>query len=193
MDARIGQMRSNYKLREYEFTIQSASKLLDMEKTPNEIKNECHLLKGKSYIFLNRDSLALKELKEVLLLKGTEMASEAKYLMAEFYYNKKDNIKSQSIIMDLVNEDPGYDYWITKAFMLLSDNFVAINDNFQAKETLQSIIDNSDDKKAIEESKMKLQKIIDEEKAIEEKFRQNVEEIKFDVQEVKDNEEIPQE
>jgi len=89
--------------------------------------------------------------------------------------------------MDLVNEDPGYDYWITKAFMLLSDNFVAISDNFQAKETLQSIINNSEDNNAVEESKVKLQKILDEEKALEDKFKREVEELKFDVEEVKDN------
>ena len=90
--------------------------------------------------------------------------------------------------MDLVNDDPGYDLWITKAFMLLSDNFVAIGDNFQAKETLQSIIDNSEDANAVEESKIKLQKIIDDEKALEEKFKSEVEEMKFEIGEVKDNE-----
>jgi hypothetical protein len=95
--------------------------------------------------------------------------------------------------MELVNEDPGYDYWITKAFMLLSDNFVAIGDNFQAKETLQSIIDNSEDKNVVEVSKSKLQKILDIEKAIEDKFKSDADEIKFDVQEVKDNEEVLQE
>ena len=191
MEAVIGQMRSNFKLREYELTITHANKLLGMEKTTNEMKNECHMLKGKSYVALNRDSLALKELNDVIKLKGTELASEAKYIVAEYYYNKKENVKSQSLIMELVNEDPGYDYWITKAFMLLSDNFVAIGDNFQAKETLQSIIDNSEDATAVEEAKQKLQKIIADEKSLEEKFRHEAEEIKFEVNEVKDNEETP--
>lgn len=192
MEAVIGLMRSNFKLREYELAITNATKLLGMEKTPNEIKNESHLIRGKSYVALNRDTLALHELNEVIKLKGTEMASEAKYLMADFYYKKKDHVKSQSIIMDLVNEDPGYDFWITKAFMLLADNFVAIGDNFQAKETLQSIIDNSEDITAVAEANEHLQKIIADEKALEEKFRHEAEEIKFDVKEVRDNEELPQ-
>jgi hypothetical protein len=156
MDSRIGQMRSNFRLREYDLSISSASKLLEMEKTPNEIKTESHLTKGKSYLALFRDSLGLKELNDVLNPKGTEMAAEAKYNIAEYYFTKKNHVKSQEVIMDLVNEDPGYDYWITKAFMLLSDNFVAISDNFQAKETLQSIINNSEDNNAVEESKVKL-------------------------------------
>jgi len=187
MDSRIGQMRSNFRLREYDLSISSASKLLEMEKTPNEIKTESHLTKGKSYLALFRDSLGLKELNDVLVPKGTEMAAEAKYYIAEYYFTKKNHVKSQDVIMDLVNEDPGYDYWITKAFMLLSDNFIAISDNFQAKETLQSIINNSEDNNAVEESKVKLQKILDEEKALEDKFKREVEELKFDVEEVKDN------
>jgi len=187
VDSRIGQMRSNFRLREYDLSISSASKLLEMEKTPNEIKTESHLTKGKSYLALFRDSLGLKELNDVLIPKGTEMAAEAKYNIAEYYFTKKNHVKSQDVIMDLVNEDPGYDYWITKAFMLLSDNFVAISDNFQAKETLQSIINNSEDNNAVEESKVKLQKILDEEKALEDKFKREVEELKFDVEEVKDN------
>jgi hypothetical protein len=76
--------------------------------------------------------------------------------------------------------------------MLLADNFVAIGDNFQAKETLQSIIDNSEDTAAVAEANEHLQKIIADEKALEEKFRHEAEEIKFDVNEVRDNEELPQ-
>jgi len=52
-------------LREYDLSISSASKLLEMEKTPNEIKTESHLTKGKSYLALFRDSLGLKELNDV--------------------------------------------------------------------------------------------------------------------------------
>lgn len=37
---------------------------------------------------------------------------------------------------------PSYDYWIGKSFILLADNYVALKDTFQAKQTLQSLIDN---------------------------------------------------
>jgi len=42
----------------------------------------------------------------------------------------------------LVKDLPNYDYWVTKTFILLADNYVALKDNFQAKATLQSIIEN---------------------------------------------------
>jgi TolA-binding protein len=41
-----------------------------------------------------------------------------------------------------VKDLPNYDYWVTKTFILLADNYVALKDTFQAKATLQSVIDN---------------------------------------------------
>ena len=35
-----------------------------------------------------------------------------------------------------------YGYWNAKAYILLADNYVGLKDTFQAKATLQSIIDN---------------------------------------------------
>ena len=43
---------------------------------------------------------------------------------------------------DLAKEMPNYDYWVAKTYILLADNYVRLKDNFQAKATLQSIIDN---------------------------------------------------
>jgi Flp pilus assembly protein TadD len=45
-------------------------------------------------------------------------------------------------VFDLAKEMPNYDYWIAKTYILLADNYRALKDNFQAKATLQSIIDN---------------------------------------------------
>ena len=43
---------------------------------------------------------------------------------------------------DLAKEMPNYDYWVAKTYILLADNYVKLKDNFQAKATLQSVIDN---------------------------------------------------
>ena len=42
----------------------------------------------------------------------------------------------------MAKELPNYDYWIAKTYILLADDYVALKDNFQAKATLQSILDN---------------------------------------------------
>jgi hypothetical protein len=56
---------------------------------------------------------------------------------------KQNNFKaSQNKCFEIINEVPSYDYWIGKSFILLADNYVSLKDTFQAKQTLQSIIEN---------------------------------------------------
>ena len=44
--------------------------------------------------------------------------------------------------MKLNHITPSYDYWIAKGFILLGDDYVALADTFQAKETYKSIVQN---------------------------------------------------
>jgi hypothetical protein len=41
---------------------------------------------------------------------------------------------------------PSHDYWVAKTYILIADNYVAMKDIFQAKSTLQSVIENYDEK-----------------------------------------------
>ena len=43
-----------------------------------------------------------------------------------------------------MNGDGDFPYWVTKALILLSDNYVELKDNFQAKATLKGVIGDSD-------------------------------------------------
>jgi hypothetical protein len=53
-----------------------------------------------------------------------------------------------------------YEYWVAKTFVLMADNYSAQSNAFQAKATLESIIQNYDgDKSIIEEAHAKLEKI----------------------------------
>ncbi|MFA6946043.1 MAG: hypothetical protein WC220_09085, partial [Pedobacter sp.] len=39
-----------------------------------------------------------------------------------------------------------HDYWVAKTYILIADNYVAMKDIFQAKSTLQSILENYENK-----------------------------------------------
>ncbi|HEY0670171.1 MAG TPA: tetratricopeptide repeat protein, partial [Sphingobacteriaceae bacterium] len=68
---------------------------------------------------------------------------------------------SEKTAYDLINKMPSHDYWVVKAYLLLADNFIAQKDIFQAKSTLQSIIDNyeGDEPDILPVAKEKLQKL----------------------------------
>ncbi|MEO5985248.1 MAG: hypothetical protein ABIP80_07050, partial [Ferruginibacter sp.] len=58
-----------------------------------------------------------------------------------------------------------YDYWVTKAYILLGDIYMQQKDYFNAKATYQSVADNANIAEIKAEAQQKLAKAIEEEKA----------------------------
>ena len=79
---------------------------------------------------------------------GGTLAAEAKYHVCEIAYNKEDYTSCEVLIMELVKQKPSYDYWLARGILLLGDNFTAQKDYFNAKHSVESVLDNYDgDKK----------------------------------------------
>jgi tetratricopeptide (TPR) repeat protein len=142
MDAISGQMQCNYALLRYGLAIQSAQKLLSLDKLTQNLATEAHIIIARSGYELGNKELAKKEYEETLKLSKNEMAAEAKYMLAmlEFENGKYDDCEKS--IFALSENFASYDYWVAKGFLLLSDVYVKKGNTFQAKQTLQSIIDN---------------------------------------------------
>jgi tetratricopeptide (TPR) repeat protein len=89
--------------------------------------------------------------------KKTVIGAEANYNIALIQYMRKDYKGSVKTIFEMNDNFGSFEYWVAKAFILLSDNYVAQKDYFQAKATLQSIIDeySKDDLKIIALEKLK--------------------------------------
>jgi TolA-binding protein len=107
-----------------------------------EDKFKTSLYAGKAYLQKGDTTVALKELNDVVEHTKTIAAAEADYNIANVQYLKHNYKTSQKTCFDLINKLASYDYWVAKTYLLLADNYVALKDTFQAKATLQSIIDN---------------------------------------------------
>jgi len=158
-EGRIGEMRCQWVIGNSTLANEAAKKVIDMEKIPNEIKCEAHLIIGKNYSEIKYYDLATKEFLSVTYLTTSEKNAEAKYNIAYIQFLAEQYKESQKTIFELINQSPGYDYWIGKGFILLSDNYVAMKDNFNAKYTLQALIDKSTNAELIAVAKEKLNKI----------------------------------
>jgi len=120
--------------------------------------------------------LAEKELREnnldqsYLLFKQArekftnQHGAKSLYYMALIDFNKDKLDDSKAKILEFGEDFSSYDYWFGKCFILLSDIYVKREDNFQAKATLNSVIDNFEHLEIIEEAKSKLAKLLEEEK-----------------------------
>jgi len=130
------------------------------EKSSEEDRNRAGLYAGKAQLLLADTAKAKKEFEGVVKATKSVAAAEALFNLAEVQYLQKDYKSSQKTCFQLINDMPNYDYWGAKSFILLADNYLALNDKVQAIATLKSIIDNYDGKDEIlETAKKKLDAI----------------------------------
>jgi TolA-binding protein len=139
LEAKIGQMRCLSKMAEYEACLMAAEKVLLAPKLGDEIKREAIFNKGKCYQALNDDDSALGAFNQVARNTKSEEGAQAKYLVAQIYYNKSQPEKSETVIFDYIEKGTPHQYWLARAFILLADIYHDRGENFQAMQYLESI------------------------------------------------------
>lgn len=70
------------------------------------------------------------------------MGAEAKYMIAQLQFDNEKLDDAEKSVFALSDTYASYDYWVAKGFILLADIYVKKDNIFQARQTLQSIIDN---------------------------------------------------
>jgi TolA-binding protein len=144
-EARIGKMRCYYLLKEYGNTIDAARMVLREEKLSDELTREAHYKIGKSFYEQDRFALALDEFQIVSQEVSSIEGAESKYRVAEINYIRKDYQQAEDEIFDFIEKNTPHQFWMAKSFILLSDVYLVKEDEFQAIQTLQSIIDYYED------------------------------------------------
>jgi len=71
-----------------------------------------------------------------------EHGAEAKYLLGELFYLAKEYKQCYETLVSLNTDFANYPEWVGKSYLLLSDNFLAVGDSFNAKAVLKSLVDN---------------------------------------------------
>ncbi len=147
-EARTGKMRCYYLLEEYGNAIDAARELLREEKIPEELVREARFDIAKSFYAQDRFALALEEFRQVSVEVSSLEGAESKYRVAEILYIRKDYQEAEEVIFEFIDQNTPHQYWMAKSFILLADLYLEKNDDFQAVQTLQSVIDyyeNTDD------------------------------------------------
>jgi len=153
-------MRSLWNLHDTLNVFAAAQKVLEISNLEIDIRNEAMMIKAKSALTLGKDSIAISTLNQIVKESRTEASSEARFIIANKAFLAGDYNKAESIVYDIIQQDPSYEYWVAKALVLSADIFMKTDNEHQAVATLQSIISNyHGDKALIEEAKGKLEAI----------------------------------
>ena len=161
-----GLMESYFQLKQYDSVSVYANLILEKGNVNASAQNMATLYLGKAAMEKGDYETAKDEFLNTLNTARDEYGAEAKYLLGKIFYLTKDYDQCYETLIGLNNDFSSYQEWVGKAFLLLADNFVAQEDDFQAKATLQSLIEHFPDPAVKEEARQKL-KAIEERQAAE--------------------------
>ncbi|MDR1006794.1 MAG: tetratricopeptide repeat protein [Bacteroidales bacterium] len=181
--AKMGRTRSLYNMNDYSKTIVCAKAALEASKLSVMEKDEVIYMLAKSYLGLNDTAAALNEFNKLKSSSNGEYAGEANYMFAQDLYNKEQYDASEKVIHS-ITANPSSEYWLAKAFILWGDIFHKRDNNLQAKQTYQSIIDNYDGAELVSLAKERYDAIIAEEEQAKTTNEQSIEQAKAQVDEV---------
>ncbi|HLR01065.1 MAG TPA: tetratricopeptide repeat protein [Sphingobacterium sp.] len=136
---------SYYEIGDFTEALKYADLVKEYEKSSEEDIALAHLYVGKVYLETNKEEEATKELNLAALKSHLEVGAEARYLVAEQQLEAKQYDKAIESAMDISDSFSSYDYWVAKGFILMADAYKGKGDDFQAKSTLESILDNYDE------------------------------------------------
>ena len=126
-------------------------------------QNKASLYLGKASMGKGDQEAAKDEFLSTINAAQDEYGAEAKYRLAEIFYNAKDYKQCNETLFSLNNDFASYTEWVGKSYLLLADSYLAMGDSYQAKATLRSLIDNFPLEEIKGNASAKLKKIDDEE------------------------------
>lgn len=155
LSALTGLMDANFISENYDSSIYYAQEIKNTGKIAIDAESRALLISGKSYYAKKEYDKAIDFFINTVNLAKDRSGAEAKYLIAEIQYKQKKHKQSLETLYQL-NNDFEYEDWIGKTFLLVADNFIALDEVFQAKATFNSIIENSSHQESVEKAKQKL-------------------------------------
>jgi TolA-binding protein len=158
-----GLMESHYLLAQYDSATTYAQIILEKGNVNAGAQNKASLYLGKAAMAKGDYDLAQDEFLNALNSAQDEHGAEAKYLLGEIQYLNKQHKQCYETLISLNTDFAAYPEWVGKSFLLLADNYLAMGDTFQAKGTLNSLIDNFPQENVKVVAREKLKKITDEE------------------------------
>lgn len=155
--AQIGLMRTYFKLGSQTEVLRYANEVLGDENIGEEVKGEANFYKAKALFETNKFNQALVVFEAVVTEQPvSKISAESAYHIALIKHKNAQYEDSKTDCFSIKNEYASYTYWVVKTFILLADNYKELDNIFQAKATLQSILNNySGDQTLIDEAQQK--------------------------------------
>jgi len=154
-----GLMENYFKLSQWDSSEVYADKILSNGNPMIDAQNKALLHKVKINQSKGKNSEAIDFAVQLMNNNRDEYAAEANYVLAEIQFTQKEYQQSLESCYGLNENFASYATWLNKSYLLIVENFIGLNEMFQAKATLQSIIDHSKDAATVAKAKARLEQL----------------------------------
>ena len=123
--------------------------------------NQALLYRGKAAYEQGDLERAREQFTRTVAAAKDENGAEAQYMLAKILYDQGQYSESIESLYELNKNFSIYEYWLGQSFLLVADNYIGLDETFQAEATLNSVIENSPVKEVVDEAKRRLKKVDD--------------------------------
>jgi TolA-binding protein len=119
LEAMRGLLRCQYQQQKWAEAVENAKELTAAKGSSADDKTLANMAIAKSYQVGGQYDLAITNYKTVVLLNKAALAAEARYEIANCWYQVSKLSESEKAAFETINKSGSYDYWVTKAYILL--------------------------------------------------------------------------
>ncbi|MBM3440469.1 MAG: tetratricopeptide repeat protein, partial [Bacteroidetes bacterium] len=141
-----------------------AKALLEQKNIGADDKALSNLTIARDLQMQKQNEAAIQSFKNVLNVNKGAWAAEARYGIAEIYFEAGNIPLAEKAAFEVINKSGSYDFWVTRAYILLGDIYFRQKDFFNAKATFQSVALNAADETLKKEANEKLALVNEAEK-----------------------------
>ncbi|HEU4608803.1 MAG TPA: tetratricopeptide repeat protein, partial [Chitinophagaceae bacterium] len=163
LEAMRGLLRSQYQQQKWSDAVANAKDLIAQKGSSSDDKALANMSIGKSAQIGGQYDVAINAFKQVVAVNKAALAAEARYEIANSWFMIDRMGDAEKAAFEVINKSGSYDWWVTKAYILLGDIYFKQKDYFNAKATFQSVVDNTLNAELKTEAQGKLNKVIEEE------------------------------
>lgn len=176
--------------------VEYAKQVIELDKIDNWLLSKAYIIIARHEFESGNYAKSKLLFEKVANLSSYDEGAEAKYYLAYLTYLDDDLVLAEQLIFALA-EDYSNDHFIARAFILLSDIYVTQDNLFQAKATLESVIEHHENEDLVNVARERWESIVEKEKKVvvekieEQSFIEiSEDDFEYEVQEVDEEPEV---
>lgn len=172
--AKVGQMRCYRALGQSKELVELALEVLRTEGITVQESDEARYFIAHAAPAIGENELSMQQYEALTKSTNPDYSSEARYMILEQRVKAGFYDEAERMVIDYIRDEAVNDYYLAKTYLLWADIYYQKGNVLQAKQTLQSIVDNYEGEDLKELARQKLEMISQKEAAAlnqEQEFR----------------------